>query len=73
MIAFINIGTIELSILSVAALALLIYVTYLIVVNESGWQRLIWILILLFVPIFGSLIYLAKHILSNSRRGNSIT
>ncbi|TDS11739.1 hypothetical protein [Sphingobacterium paludis] len=69
--SFINIGSIEATIVAIVACTLLIYAIYLIVQKETGWSLFFWMVFVLFVPLAGAMIYLAKHLLSDRRSTNS--
>ncbi|SHE38208.1 Phospholipase_D-nuclease N-terminal [Psychroflexus salarius] len=45
----------------------LIYSIFIIVKNEKSINALLWLIFALFIPFFGSLIYIARHFLYNKK------
>lgn len=73
MMLFINIGSVEATILIAIPVLLILYSLYLIIKNETGIPRILWILFVVFVPLIATLIYLATYFISNRGRKRSLS
>jgi len=56
-------------VLFLAAIYLTLVITslYLILKNEDGYIKLFWIVLVLFIPFVGSIVYLGNHLISKNR------
>ena len=61
---FINIGFIESTILIVILVATLISALYLIINNEKGATRILWMFFVFIAPILGPIVYIISYFLS---------
>jgi len=70
MLGFINITSSNATIIIVIIVTLIIFSIISVVRRERGLVRIIWILIVLFLPILGSLIYLTTLLFSHKKSLN---
>lgn len=70
MLGFINITSSTATFIIVVIVALIIFSIISVVRRERGLVRIIWILIVLFLPILGSLIYLTTLLFSQKKSLN---
>jgi len=70
MLGFINITSSNATIITIIIVTLIIFSIISVVRRERGLVRIIWILIVLFLPILGSLIYLTTLLFSHKKSLN---
>lgn len=70
---FINIGSVEATILIAIPVLLILYALVLIIKSETGIPRILWILFVVFVPLIAALIYLVAHFISHRGRKRSLS
>jgi len=70
MIIFNAIGPYQIIVLSLLYFILMIYSLYLILKNETSLFVFAWLLFVLFIPFFGSVIYISKYYLNKNSAHN---
>ena len=68
---FINFGKIEIILIYTIVLTTIIYSFWLVLKNEKGSSRILWILVFLIVPFISSIIYILFR-LTNLKKYNNI-
>lgn len=53
-----NLSGMDLSLMTIAYIALVIWATYTVITKERGAKLLIWLLVIWFFPFLGAIIYL---------------
>jgi hypothetical protein len=66
MIALNVIGPYQIILFSVIYFLLIIYSLYLILKNETNLFAFAWLLFVIFIPFFGSIIYISKYYLNKN-------
>lgn len=66
------IGPYQIILFSIIYFLLLIYSLYLILKNETSLFVLAWLLFIIFVPFFGSIIYISKYYLNKNSANSKV-